>query len=78
MVVNCPNCGSTKAVVLSLHSDGFSRELIECRDCQNVWYSSLDTYKPCLGDVLMALPTHTKYSSCDDEYVAEDQKVWFS
>lgn len=68
VVMKCPNCGHTDSIEVDLHSDGFCKELYECNYCESIWYTSLVHTKE----------EHTKFSSFEDEYVAEDEKVWFS
>ena len=76
----CPVCTCTQFIEVNLHSDGFStRPTEECGVCGSVWAyvkgqiklmtnKTFETYKK----------EYTKYASTPDEFVAEDQKVWFS
>lgn len=85
MNVECPVCGSTKGVEINLHTEGFARVIIDCTVCDSISYDFMtkeNRNRPVSG-VIETIDEftnngHTKYSSMADEFVAEDQGVWFS
>lgn len=83
--MKCPICKDRVHVDVA-PADGFSQDIRECGGCGCAW-----TF--CNGERIMLRPAaevikaqevdaeveeHTKYSSYADEFVAEEQRVWFS
>lgn len=84
--MKCPRCNNKEKVGFG-SAEGFSQDVRECSECGLVWtfngkerviisegkiaaQAKAFTFPPVLD--------HTRFSSCDDELIAEDMKVWFA
>ncbi len=84
--MKCPMCHDRTHVEIDLHGEGFSGGIIkECGSCGAVWSKTSNNisliFSPkseSIEELVCEQFTHTKYSSFCDEYVAEDEMVWFS
>lgn len=91
--MKCPVCHDRTHVEIDLHSDGFSAGTIkECGSCGVVWLKNNNEiaiiFRPVPTDIpeqitvttemCHTIEEHTKYSSTEDEFLAEDEQVWFS
>ena len=35
----CPVCNSTTSIEIDMHSDGYAKDLMECANCEAIWFA---------------------------------------
>lgn len=85
--MKCPRCKQKENVEVS-KADGFSQDVRECTKCGLVWtFNGTERVVISEGKMIAAqakaftfppVLDHTRFSSCEDELIAEDMKVWFA
>lgn len=84
--MKCPECGKREKVEIS-SVEGYAQDIRECGFCGAIWTFKdgsrvvVKSAKVKAAEKAYSFPPvldHTKFSSTEDEILAEDQKVWFS
>lgn len=85
--MKCPVCKDRQHVDID-SADGYSQDIRECGSCGALWTFSGNerivlrgTAEECYTssvEIPATISEHTRFSSNEDEYVAEEARVWFS